>query len=252
MSVRACTYNVHGFVGRDRRRDPSRVGRVLAEVDADLIGLQEVDSPRGALDIAEIAAGLGMRWVPGPTMRRRDGEFGNALLSRIPLARIRHHDLSMAGREPRAALEAEVREGGATWRVLVTHLGLARRERRRQARRLLRLLNDGVDRGVVLMGDFNEWWPLTGWRRRLRRWFGGGKAVASFPAVLPVLAFDRIWVRPRASLRRLDRHLSPLARRSSDHLPVVATLAPPAAAGGPDRTPRPDVYTVASQTGEVP
>lgn len=227
MSVRACTYNVHGFVGRDRRRDPDRVARVLEEVAADLIALQEVDSPQGAVEVARIADGLGLEWVTGPTMRRPDGEYGNVLLSRTPPSEVRHHDLSVPGREPRAAIEARVPAEGAEWRVLATHLGLSRRERRRQAERLLDVLDGGDRRAVVLMGDFNEWWPLTGWRRRLRHWFGGNRAVASFPAVLPVAAFDRVWVRPPAALRAISRHRTPLARVASDHLPVVAEVGPP-------------------------
>lgn len=59
----------------------------------------------------------------------------------------------------------------------------------------------------------------------LYRGLGTSPAVASFPAPLPLLALDHVLVRPRPALRRVWRHDTWLARRASDHLPLVATLA---------------------------
>jgi endonuclease/exonuclease/phosphatase family metal-dependent hydrolase len=74
------------------------------------------------------------------------------------------------------------------------------------------------------MGDINEWFL---WGRPLR-WlhveFQETPAPATFPAYRPVLALDRLWVRPRTALRRLAVHATPLARVASDHLPLVAAL----------------------------
>jgi hypothetical protein len=39
-----------------------------------------------------------------------------------------------------------------------------------------------------------------------------------------MLSLDRIWIQPAATLRRMFVHTSALARRASDHLPVVAEL----------------------------
>jgi endonuclease/exonuclease/phosphatase family metal-dependent hydrolase len=40
------SYNIHGCVGRDGRRDVARVARVIERLDADIIALQEVDLGR--------------------------------------------------------------------------------------------------------------------------------------------------------------------------------------------------------------
>ena len=57
------TYNVHGCVGTDRRRDVDRIVEVLRRTAADVIGLQEVDShpfSGGAVrQLAAIAERLG-------------------------------------------------------------------------------------------------------------------------------------------------------------------------------------------------
>jgi len=77
---------------------------------------------------------------------------------------------------------------------------------------------------TILLGDLNEWFLWGRPLRWLHRHFEQTPAPATFPAGFPVLALDRIWVRPRHLLRRLTVHASPLARQASDHLPVVAQL----------------------------
>ena len=42
--LRVASYNIHGAHGPDRRRKLDEVIAVLREIDADIIGLQEVDT----------------------------------------------------------------------------------------------------------------------------------------------------------------------------------------------------------------
>jgi len=194
--------------------------RVIEEIGADVIALQEVHSGAGD-GLGAWTRRLGYELVEGATLRRGDQPYGNALLSRHPVTGVRRLDLSMPDREPRGALDAVVSVSRRTVRVVTTHLGLGGAERRRQVDRLLDHVGDGP---VVLLGDLNEWWGWGRSLRRLRRAFSPTMAPASFPAHRPMLALDRILVRPPARLTRLDVHASPLARMASDHLPVVARL----------------------------
>ena len=41
--LRIASYNVHGCVGTDRRKDAARIAEVIRELDCDTVGLQEVD-----------------------------------------------------------------------------------------------------------------------------------------------------------------------------------------------------------------
>ena len=132
----------HPPVRRDgRRRDPERVAAVLREIDADVIGLQEVDARPGAtsdsMQMQYLASALGLHAVAGPTIVRHDGHYGNALLTRRPVLDVRRVDLTVYRREPRAAIDADLDIDGAVVRVIVTHLGLLPGERRIQVRRLL-------------------------------------------------------------------------------------------------------------------
>jgi endonuclease/exonuclease/phosphatase family metal-dependent hydrolase len=64
----------------------------------------------------------------------------------------------------------------------------------------------------------------------MHRLLGRTRSVRSFPSRAPVLALDRIWVKPAQLLRELRAHRSPLSRRASDHLPLRAVIDFPVAA----------------------
>jgi endonuclease/exonuclease/phosphatase family metal-dependent hydrolase len=230
--VRVASYNVHGARGRDGRRDVERIAAVIAELAADVIGLQEVDSRHEPGDpdsqLQALARATGMHAVAGPTLFAPGGEFGNAVLTRLPVQAAHHCDLSVRGREPRGAVEVllDVTHAGAplALRVAVTHLGLRGFERRWQAVRLVTWLRERRADLSVLLGDFNEWRPTSPVIRTL---LGDGVMAAprTFPARAPLLALDRIFVHSPAKLRSVAVHTSALARVASDHLPVVAMVA---------------------------
>ena len=230
-TLRVATYNIHSCVGTDGRHDPERVAAVLDELDADAVGLQEVAArpDRTPVDqFAYLARATGMAPIAQPLVFEGGGHYGNMLLSRLGPLAARRLDLSQPAREPRGAIEARLDLGGGRrLRFVTTHLGLSAAERARQVARLLDVLDhEPHDGETVMAGDFNEWSPLSPRLRRIRRWFGAAVArrPPTFPARLPVLALDRIWSSPGLPIIRLAAHRSELARRASDHLPVIADL----------------------------
>jgi endonuclease/exonuclease/phosphatase family metal-dependent hydrolase len=222
------TYNIHRAIGRDGVFRPGRVAEVLAEIDPQVVALQEVQSGAAGRDLVQLCRErLGAEAVSGVTMLRRDAEYGNALLTRHPVLSVARLDLSVPPHEPRGALDVRLDCGGWRLRIVATHLGLRPYERRRQVRQLLAALDDGDDLPTVLMGDLNEWWLWGRPVRWLHAQFRRTPAPPTFPSRLPMFALDRLWVRPRSLLQRLVVHRSPLARIASDHLPLVATLGGP-------------------------
>jgi endonuclease/exonuclease/phosphatase family metal-dependent hydrolase len=219
--LRIASYNVHGCCGADGKKDALRIARVIEECGCDTVGLQEVDY---RLDY--IADKLGMQAVPGLTLARHDGPFGNALLTRRKVLAVRRLGFTYSRREPRNALDVDLEVDGETVRVIVTHLGLWPAERRYQVRRILEMLRQTpMGERVVVLGDINEWLPLGRPLRWMNALFGRSPAERSFPSRWPIVALDRVWVRPRHGLIALKAHRTPLAALASDHLPVKAIVA---------------------------
>ncbi len=203
-ALRIATYNVHRCIGADGRYDADRVASVIRELDADVVGLQEVDARyhlQNDLDQIEHLQRLtGMIAVPGATLVNHRGYYGNALLTRHPVREVRHFDLSWAGREKRAALDVELEVEGALVRVIVTHFGLRGAERRDQVRGILTLVEQGRPEPLAIVGDFNEWSFINRTVRVLDARLGASVAVRSFPSRWPLLPLDRLWVQPAGGL----------------------------------------------------
>ncbi len=219
------TWNIHGAVGCDGRFAPARIARVLNEIDADVVALQEVPLggrrwPNVLQLLSHVTNCVG---VEGMTFSVGGRRFGNAILSRYPVVGKRRIDISFGSREPRGALDADIFCHGHRLRVIATHLGLRAGERHAQVDRLLQAF-DTEEMGVALMGDLNEWFVWGKALRRLVSHFQAVPAPATFPSRFPVFALDRIWIRPRHRLVRVHVHQTENARVASDHLPLVAYI----------------------------
>jgi endonuclease/exonuclease/phosphatase family metal-dependent hydrolase len=235
------SYNVHKCVGLDRKFDPDRVRRVIAEIRPDVIALQEADKRfgdrLGLLDLAALERETGLEAIP-LTRRRRLGHgwHGNLLLVKHGAVRdVRQLDLP--GLEPRGAVVADLELRHGTVRVMAAHLGLLRQSRLAQVRAILAALPHEQEEPTVLLGDMNEW------RKDHRSALGSlapgfgptATFVPSFPAVFPVFALDRILARPHGLIESVEAHVSDLSRVASDHLPVKARIRLDVAAEAHDR-----------------
>ncbi len=205
------------------------MAEVLAELDADILGLQEVDSrpSRGAgPQAAELARRLGMEVIEGPLLTEGDGHFGNALLSRLPMRLQRRQRLPYRTGEPRGFIHAVVGgPAGIDWHVLVTHLSVGPLSRRLQFAAIADELAAATP-PTLLLADLNEWFARARGLERLRR---AGHLLASpptFPSRRPLLRLDRIGLVGGRLCRPAWTHAGARARLASDHLPLLAEVAP--------------------------
>lgn len=211
----------------DRKSDPLRIFRVIQEMDADIVGLQEAVFPfpvDGASAEEILRRRMGYELLHGATMLRENVPYGNALLTRHPVRSVGRIDLTVGVREPRGALSVNLDIQGTEFLVIVTHLGLQESERHRQIEKLFRVSMDHWSGMTVLLGDFNEWIPRARCSRRLVRHFGPTPAPRTFPSRLPLLRLDRIWVQPGKALRHVWVYRTSLAQTASDHLPVIGKI----------------------------
>ncbi len=227
--LRVASYNIHKCRGIDFRKDPDRIAAVIRSLDADIVSLQEVLTEPGDASTSQVrvlAEKTGMYMaVAGPTMRKVDGKFGNALLSRFPIANVRLHNISLGAFEPRGIIDADIRVGDRTVRVIATHFGLWPMERTRQARRLLEIVPENPVHPLIVMGDINGWIPGSPVMRRLHARLGTAATMKSFPAPFPLLSLDRIWMLPAGHRLTVEAPTSRDARFASDHRPVVASVS---------------------------
>ncbi len=227
-TLRTASYNIRKCVGLDRRRNPERILSVISGVEADVMVLQEADRRLGdrpaTLDRARIAevTGLGVVEVEGGVSL---GWHGNAILTRRDIEVTRISRVDLPGLEPRGALMVELRRERVALRVVATHLGLARRHRRRQLAHLVEeVVGTGQDMPTVILGDFNEWSATRGMEPLHPHYtvFTPGR---SFHAARPVAALDRIAIGPGIDVMGGGVLKTGAARIASDHLPVWADLA---------------------------
>ena len=234
--LRVCTYNIHKCRGWDRRVSPARIARVLSQLDADCIALQEVidGSPAGTVNqpqaIADDLPGK-YRVVFGRTRDLRGADYGNATLTRLPLVGSENYSLTWARREPRGCLRTDLRlPGGELLHLFNVHLGTSYRERQRQGPQLLsdRMLNAAAHTGPrIILGDFNEWMRgLTSelmasqfQRIHMRDHY---RRKGSFPGPLPILDLDHVYYDHALELTGFQVIRTRLSLVASDHLPMLA------------------------------
>jgi endonuclease/exonuclease/phosphatase family metal-dependent hydrolase len=248
IPVRLVTFNTHHGVGDDDRHDLPRLATLLASVDADVICLQEVDRYFGdrSEDVDQAlllsrALDMQLAWGPAVDDPRPGGrpprQYGNALLSRLPILISDVHRLPGTG-EPRSALRTMLELDGGTLWVTATHLTTrSTQERAAQVAALAALHTDGMAAGVIV-GDFNtgpdageldplrerftDGWHLARAREDQARWrFWQAEAGNTHPARSPHRRIDQAWVSSGVSVAAaqvLD------AAGASDHLPLMVDL----------------------------
>lgn len=239
-ALRLLTYNVHACRGTDGRLNPERIARVIAAYEPDLVALQELDVNRartGLVHQAEvIAESLNMDFHFHPSFvveEEGDEQYGNALLSRLPLELV--HAGTLPGRppsEPRGALWARAEGPAGPLQIINTHLSLGRRERHAQIQALLgpEWLGHPECRGpAVLLGDLNAGPRSRAYRRltaELRDAAAEGCGGTPCCTWMGVSRIDHLLL--RGPLRAV-RSFVPQTRRvrlSSDHWPLVVDLEP--------------------------
>jgi endonuclease/exonuclease/phosphatase family metal-dependent hydrolase len=233
QALRVASYNIRHGEGADGKVDLPRIAKVIAALEPDLVALQEVDkncTRSGNTDIAkELGKLLGMEHRFGKFMNFQGGEYGMAILSRLPIVDAVRHPLP-DGAEPRCALEVRVHVDGLPSPVsfVCIHNDWTKESIRvKQAQALLEQLH-GHDSPIVLAGDFNgdrsdESMRLladAGWRIVKKN---NDKESNTWPADDPRVEIDFFVIRNFPPVE-IDHHVINEAV-ASDHRPIVAAIS---------------------------
>ncbi|MEM7227455.1 MAG: endonuclease/exonuclease/phosphatase family protein [Planctomycetota bacterium] len=229
--IRAASYNIRHGAGMDGRIDLDRTAAVLASLNADIIGLQEVDlratRSGGVNQVNVLAQRLGMHPAYGSFMDFQGGRYGMAMLSRYPIVKVTPLRLPN-GNEPRIALCVDVRlPDGQVVQVVNVHFDWVEDDAFRFAQAKIVTAHVRDHNGpCILLGDFNDQ-PGS----RTMRLFDGIAGEAdkpaeqrlTFPSDDPSIEIDFVYCTPAArwavgSVAVIDEAVA------SDHRPVVVDL----------------------------
>ncbi|MBO9512957.1 MAG: endonuclease/exonuclease/phosphatase family protein [Variovorax sp.] len=238
-TLRVATYNIHKGVqgiGPARRLEIDNLGHAIEGLDADIVCLQEVRKmnrqaarhfPRWpAMPQADFLAPEGYTAVYETNAITKHGEHGNALLTRWPVLRKTHEDISDHRFEQRGLLHVAIEVEGVPVHAIVVHLGLIKGSRIRQIAQLREFIDREIpsNEPLVVAGDFNDW----GARMRYAMNAMGmrdssdlrGPRTLTYPSRLPVTQLDFIYGRRLVPVA-CSVPRGPIWARMSDHLPLV-------------------------------
>ena len=260
MKLRIATYNIHkGVTSFGARPRIHALKLALTKLDADILFLQEVQGRHDQIALKHAAlwpalpqhdylAGDSHQAAYGMNAVYDHGHHGNALLSRFPIASSTNQDVSDHAYESRGILHCVVQLPNVQVHCYVVHLGLFGNSRKRQAAALIEAVRSSSppDAPLIIAGDFNDWGNhLSAYMRTrlnvaevfdqrlargmfsfLRKLTGRApklNAARTFPAALPMLSLDRIYLRG-LQVESAEVLHGALWAKLSDHAPVIATL----------------------------
>jgi endonuclease/exonuclease/phosphatase family metal-dependent hydrolase len=220
VPLRVMSYNVHGL-----KDDRAALSALVRDVAPDVLIVQEAPRRfRWRQKCASLADDVGMVVAAGGLP-----SLGNLLLVSL---RVRvHEDWCLRypltpGRHMRGAAFARGSVRGATFTVSGSHLATDPAERPVQAA-LWKDALAGIEGPVIAAADLNEGPGGGAWRTVGDGLVSTGSARPTFPATLPARLIDGLFVTPDIVIDKYEVVESDLARRASDHLPVVANLLLP-------------------------
>lgn len=227
-TLRVLTYNIHHGEGTDGVIDLDRLAKIIDSTQPELVALQEIDQDctrSGNIKLAnELARRLKMDSRFGRFMKFQGGEYGLAVLSRLPIVASRRIELPPGEYEPRCALEVTVMKKNSPLSFVSIHNDWINEDiRLKQVTALMSALKD-TDQPVILAGDFNgkpddksiQALVKAGWKIADKM---GGK---TFPSDKPRVEIDYVITRGLKNLKTTSTIID--ERVASDHRPVGATL----------------------------
>jgi endonuclease/exonuclease/phosphatase family metal-dependent hydrolase len=245
FSIKVLTVNIHkGFTFFNRKFILPELREAVRSVGADVVFLQEVtgthathgekfDNYPETPHYEFLADSIWPQFAYGRNAVYTNGDHGNAIMSKFPIVRFENHDVSIAGPERRGMLHCELEIPGRQLNVhaICVHLSLTEAHRAQQMDMLCTLAHTAVppQAPLIVAGDFNDW------RHRACRQLAAGAALhevfvqahgqpaRTFPARMPLLRLDRIYVRNAIGHSPVVLPNKPWAQLS-DHAPLAAEI----------------------------
>lgn len=245
FSLKVLTVNIHkGFTFFNRKFILPELREAVRSVGADVVFLQEVtgtnakhpdkfDNYPETPHYEFLADSIWPQFAYGRNAVYTHGDHGNAIMSKFPIVRYENHDVSISGPERRGLLHCELHIPGRTVNVhaICVHLSLTEAHRTQQMDMLCDLVHTDVPAHapLIVAGDFNDWRHRADAQlargAALHEVFvqANGRPARTFPARLPLLRLDRIYVRNATGHAPVVLPNHPWSQLS-DHAPLAAEI----------------------------
>lgn len=242
MKLKILTYNIHkGFDWNKKNYFLTDIKKLVKTSKANVVFLQEVVGQnekykkKGLIDsqFEYIADSVWSHYSYAKNAVFDHGHHGNLILSEFPIENWKHVNITTNRLEKRGFLFCELAlPKNKSLYVICIHLDLFERGRQKQYKKIknyIQSLQLPEDAPLILAGDFNDWnkkatkvleqeLRMTEAHKSLY-----GAFAKTFPAALPLLTLDRIYVR---NLKIINSYVLPKPEKShfSDHLPLFCEV----------------------------
>jgi endonuclease/exonuclease/phosphatase family metal-dependent hydrolase len=220
VPLRVMSYNVHGLSD-----DRAALIELVRELAPDVLVVQEAPRRfRWRHKCAALADDTGLVVAAGGLPA-----LGNLVLVSL---RVKVHESwcmrfpLTPGRHLRGAAFVRGSVLGGRFTVSGSHLATDPAERPAQAA-LWKDALDAIEGPVIAAGDLNEGPGGGAWRTVEDGLVSSAAGRFTYPATLPARLIDGLFVTPDIAIEKYEVMESELARRASDHLPVLADLTLP-------------------------
>ncbi len=249
MNIKILSYNIHkGFDWRNKNYFLKEMKEFIGSTKADIVFLQEVLGKNNKLkeqgfidsQFEFLADELWPHFSYAKNAIYDHGHHGNLILSKFPIESYENIDLSTNSLEKRGLLLCKIRlPDNHFFYAACSHLNLLHNSRLLQYEKIKKTLQakfhfeEDHHFPIILAGDFNDW------NKQCENIFEGelemieahkfihGRYAKTFPAIMPFLCLDRIYLKNFTIKKSLT--LAPTTEKSlfthlSDHLPIFCEV----------------------------
>jgi endonuclease/exonuclease/phosphatase family metal-dependent hydrolase len=241
MKLKILSYNIHkGFDWNNKNYQLEDIKNLILRTSADIVCLQEVvgknnkNKTNGKIEnqFEYFADHVWPNYSYGRNSVYDHGHHGNLILSKYPISFFENINISTNYFEKRGLLVCKINHPQMDFLVGCLHLNLLHSGRKIQylkIEELINLLMDDHKTSLVLAGDFNDWnkkaslhfentLGMTETYKNIH-----GEYAKTFPAQLPALSLDRIYVK-NLIIKSAFTINDSISQRLSDHLPLCAEV----------------------------
>lgn len=221
LSLKIASYNVRNAKGMDNLVDFDRTAKVINDMNADAVAIQELDSAtqrsNGRVVLDELAKRTNMFASFNASIEFSGGKYGNGILTKEKPIKV--EAIALPGREEmRSLLVVEMQD----YVLCCTHLSLTQEDRQASMKLIEEYTEKYTEKPVFLAGDLNALPSSTEIVDLSENWIMLSDATTpTFPSDVPTEIIDYILMKSNDKFEHIVKNATvvnePIA---SDHRPL--------------------------------